>query len=90
MLASFLPGMPGILSAIFAATLLMAYAVLGFAVLHALTRPVASRGFVLAGAYAAVLVFGWPVLVMTLLGLAETAFNLRARAVKSGPPAPRA
>ena len=87
---SFLPDLFGLVSRIFTASLLMAYALLGFAVLHAITREMSSRGFVLAGAYAAVFVFGWPVLIMTLLGLADTAFSLRTRiAQKRGPPPPR-
>ena len=65
----------------------MAYAILGFAVLHAITRGIGSRALVLAGAYAAVIVFGWPILAMSLLGLAETAFNIRGRvASRRGPP----
>jgi hypothetical protein len=76
---SFLPDLLGITSSIFAASLFMAYAVLGFAVLHAITRGISSRGFLLAGTYAAVFVFGWPVLIMTVLGLAEAALNLRTR-----------
>jgi hypothetical protein len=43
----------------------------------------------MGGVYAAVLVFGWPVLALCLLGLAETVFGVRSRlARKHGPPAP--
>jgi hypothetical protein len=84
---SFLPDLLGLLSAVLAASLLMAYAIIGFSVLHAITRGMGSRGFALGGAYAAVVVFGWPVLGMSLLGLADTAFNVRDRfAAKRGPP----
>jgi hypothetical protein len=76
---SFLPDLFGILSGAFAASLLMAFATLGFAVLHAITRGVAHRGLALAGTYAAVIVLGWPVLAMSLLGLADAAFHIRAR-----------
>ena len=87
---SFLSGLLGIASGVLAASLLMAYAILGFAVLHAITRGMDSRLFVLGGIYAAVAILGWPVLVMTLLGLADTAFDLRGRiAGKRGPPQPR-
>lgn len=84
---TFIPGLIGTAAGVLTASLLMAYAILGFAVLHAITRGMDSRPFLLGGVYAAVVVFGWPVLVMTLLGLADTAFNIRDRvARKRGPP----
>jgi hypothetical protein len=87
---SFLPDLAGVLFGAFAASLLMAFAVLGFAVLHAITRGMGSRAIVLAGVYALTLVFGWPVLVMSLLGLAEIVLNIRGRvARKRGPPSLR-
>ena len=67
------------LSGVFAASLLMAFAILGFAVLHAITRGMSSRIFMLAGVYAAAIVLGWPVLAMAMLGLAETTFDIRGR-----------
>lgn len=84
------PGMVGIIGGVFAASLLTAYGVLGFAVLHTITGRINGRGFLLAGTYAAVVVFGWPVLVMTLLGLADTALDIRGRVARRGaPPAPK-
>ena len=86
---SFLGSLVGIVAGVFSASLLMAYGVLGFAVLHAITRGLASRIFVLAGVYIAVLVLGWPVLALCLLGLIEAAIDLRARIANTrGPPAP--
>jgi hypothetical protein len=86
--ASLLSGLVGIIGTTFAAGLTIAYSVLGFAVLHSMTRGINARAFVLGGAYAAVMVFGWPVLALCLLGLAETFLNLRARlAHRRGPPA---
>ena len=79
-LLSFTGGMVAILASVITATLIMAYGVLGFAVLHAITRGQASRPFLLGGIYASVIVFGWPVLTLALLGLVETFFGLRARA----------
>jgi hypothetical protein len=88
---SFLPNIVGIVCGIFTASLLMAYALLGLAVLHAITRGVGGRGVILSVTYLTVALFGWPVLLMTLLGLADTAFEIRTRvARKRGPPAPRA
>jgi hypothetical protein len=85
--ASLLPGIVGTSAGVLAASLMMAYAILGFAVLHVITRGLGSRPFALGGIYAAVIVFGWPVLVMSLLGLADTAFDLRGRAARRrGPP----
>jgi len=85
---SFVGGLVGIIAGVLAASLLMAYGVLGFAVLHAITRHMDARGFVLGGIYAAVLVFGWPVLALCVLGLIDSALDLRGRiARKRGPPA---
>jgi hypothetical protein len=87
---SFLPDLVGVLFGAFAASLLMAFAVLGFAVLHAITRGMGSRAIVLAGVYGLTIVFGWPVLAMSLLGLAEIVLDIRGRvARKRGPPSLR-
>ena len=86
MALSFLNGLVGIVAGVLSASLLMAYGVLGFAVLHAITQGITSRGFLLGGVYAAVMVFGWPVLALCLLGLIETGFNIREHiARKRGP-----
>jgi predicted membrane protein DUF2232 len=88
---SFLPDVAGVAAALPAASLLLAYAALGFAVLHAITRRLPSRAILLIGVYIAVAVFGWPVLLLTLLGLIDTALDLRTRlAATRGPPAPLA
>ena len=87
MVASFLPGMVGIAGGVFAAAWLMAFAILGFAVLHAITRGTSSRMVVLGALYAAVIIFGWPMLAIALIGLADTAFDIRGRvARRRGPP----
>jgi hypothetical protein len=87
---SFLPDLLGVLSGMFAASFLMAFAILGFAVLHAITRGMRARVVMLTGLYAAAMVLGWPVLVMAVLGLAEAILNIRSRvARKRGPPSLR-
>jgi hypothetical protein len=78
-IASFFGGLVGMLAGVLSAALIMACAILGFAVLHALTAGMPSRPIILGGVYAAVIVFGWPALVLALLGLADTAFGVRAR-----------
>ncbi|HET7680385.1 MAG TPA: DUF2232 domain-containing protein [Xanthobacteraceae bacterium] len=83
----FLPGLLGIVSDVFAAALIIAFAVLGFAVLHVVTRNTSGRPLVLAGVYTAVIVFGWPAIILALLGLADSALDLRGRAARTrGPP----
>jgi hypothetical protein len=78
-LGYFLPDLLGVLSGAFAASLLMVFAFLGFAVLHTVTNGTAGRGLVLAGIYAAALLVGWPVVAVAVLGIAETLFNIRLR-----------
>ena len=85
---SFVDGLLGIVAGIASAALLLAYGVLGFAVLHAITLGLQIRPFLLGLAYAAVFLIGWPMLALCLLGLIDTAFDLRGRvASKRGPPA---
>lgn len=80
--ASFIGGMAGILAGVVTAAIVTAYGILGFAVLHAITRGQRSRSFLLGGIYASVLVFGWPLLMLSLLGLVDTVFSLRARVAR--------
>ncbi len=82
---SFVPGLPGTIAGVLGAAMLMAYALLGFAVVHTVTRGIGGRPFVLGGLYGAVAVFGWPILAVSLLGLADAGFNIRGR---YGPPSP--
>ena len=87
--ASFLPGMIGTAGGVLAAAMLMAYAMLGFAVLHHITRGMNARMLMLGGAYVSMFVLGWPALVMMLVGLTDTAIDIRGRvAGRRGPPNP--
>jgi hypothetical protein len=48
------------------------------------------RALVLASAYTAALVLGWPLLLIAITGLVETMFNIRTRvAQRRGPPSLR-
>jgi hypothetical protein len=88
--ASFLPGIAGTIAGVFSASLSIAYGVLGFAVLHAVTlAKAAARPWILGLSYLAVLSQGWPLLLFILLGVAETIFDFRARVAASRPPASR-
>jgi hypothetical protein len=85
---SFVDGLLGVVAGIASAALLLAYGILGFAVLHSITQGLRIRPFLLGLAYAAVFLIGWPILAVCLLGLIDAAFDLRGRvARKSGPPA---
>jgi hypothetical protein len=87
--ATFLPGLLGLIGGVFVASLLLAYALLGFAVVHSITLGVAGRGAMLTGLYFLVMVFSWPLLlVMSVLGLVETMLALRARVAARRPPPP--
>jgi hypothetical protein len=79
-------GLPVIGARIVTSALMLAYAFVGFAVLHTLSLALKNRAFWLGSAYAIAVVFGWPVLAMVALGLADAVFGLRQRFMRSRPP----
>ena len=79
-------GLFAMLARIAASALLVVYGLTGFAVLHTLTLALKSRALWLGSAYAFVLAFGWPILAMSALGLADAVFGLRQRYLRSRPP----
>ncbi len=85
--AALLPGMVGLFAGLAAATLGVAFAMLGLAVIHSLTRNRSGRGLILTCTYASLAFLGWPALILALIGLAEALFGLRGRAGQRGPPA---
>jgi hypothetical protein len=82
----FIGGLGALFAQITATALLMAYAITGFAVLHTLTLALKGRAFWLSCTYAFVVVFGWPVLAMIVLGLADAVFGFRQRFMRGRPP----
>jgi len=82
----FTGGLLAILALIVTAALMVAYALTGFAVLHTLTLALKSRALWLGCTYAIMLVFGWPVLAMVVLGLADAIFGFRQRYLRAKPP----
>jgi hypothetical protein len=82
----FVGGIVALFAQITATALLMAYAITGFAVLHTLTLALKGRALWLSCTYAIVVVFGWPVLAMVALGLADVIFGFRERFLRSRPP----
>jgi hypothetical protein len=84
----FTGGLFAMLGQIASAALMMAYALIGFAVIHTLTLAMKSRALWLSGVYAVVLVFGWPVVAMVGLGLADAIFGFRQRYLQRRVPPP--
>jgi hypothetical protein len=82
----FTGGMSALFAKIITSALMMAFAFTGFAVLHTVTLALKSRAFWLGSTYTVVVLFGWPVLAMVTLGLADAAFGLRQRYLRSRPP----
>ena len=79
---TFVPGLLGIVCWVLTASLLTAYMLLGFAVLHATTRGLGGRVFMLAGSYLSVLLLGWPALAIAILGLLDAALDIRGRVAR--------
>ena len=82
----FVGGLTGLLAKVVVSTLMLAYALTGFAVLHTLTLALKGRTFWLGAIYAIVVMFTWPVVLVSVLGLADSAFSLRVRYLRSRPP----
>jgi hypothetical protein len=87
---TFLPGIVSVVAGNFAAALLLAYAFLGFSVIHGASRQLPARALILTAAWIAVFLLGWPLLLAALLGLGDGFIDLRARAARRGPPNPPA
>jgi hypothetical protein len=86
----FTGGLSGILAQIVTASLMMTYALVGFAVLHTITLAMKSRALWLSCVYAVVLVFLWPVIAMIGIGIADALFGFRQRYLQRRTPPPLA
>ena len=82
----FTGGLAAMLALVIAAALSMAYALIGFAVLHTLTLALKNRTFWLSCIYAFVMGFPWLVSAVAALGLADAIFQFRQRYLQSRPP----
>jgi len=80
LIGAFMPGHAAFVGTNLAVILALAYALAGLGVMHALLRHSPHRGPLLGAAYAFMFVFGWPLIIAALLGLAEPWLNLRRRA----------
>ena len=85
---SLFDGLIGLLGAVVAAALGMAFALQGLAVVHDLSRGSKLRLPFLSAIYASlVLLMPWPLALFALIGLAEAGFSLRDR--KAGAASPK-
>lgn len=71
--------LPGQYGLIFAETLGLALALQGIAVAHALMRGAKLGAIALVIAYFAIGLLGWPILLFTVIGVADAVFSFRAR-----------
>jgi hypothetical protein len=81
----FLGGTFGNLAQIVAAALMMAYVLLGLAVLHTVTWSSKTRVVWLTCAYGMLLLLPW-IILLVALGLADAAFGIRQRFLRGKPP----
>ena len=81
LLASFvLPGTAGLILSGFVGGLMIAFLLLGLAVVHYVTRPYSARGLILFGTYTAVIFIGWGSIILIILGAIEPLAQIRRRA----------
>ncbi len=85
---SFIDGFAGFASRNMIVIFIAVYALAGLGVVHALIRNLQWRGMALGAVYGAIVVFGWPIAVVAVLGLIEPYANNKARAPKGTPPIP--
>lgn len=71
--------MVGLSASAAAATLVCAYALAGFAVVHAVTIGHSARFLILAGLWLTTAMLGWPVIAMAVLGFVDAMFDFRSR-----------
>ncbi len=87
--ATFTDGMPGLIAGGFAGAFTLAFALIGLAVAHVVSRGSPWRNFLLTGLYGALFVFLGPVsLVLAIVGLADTIFGYRTASDRDPPSNP--
>jgi hypothetical protein len=85
-LALVLSGAPAEIASVFAGALGCALALIGLAVIHAVTIGMSGRGILLSASYVLTFFSGLPLVAFLLLGAVETFFNLRGRRMRGTPP----
>jgi hypothetical protein len=78
-IGSFMPGISGFIGGNLVLMSMLAYAFAGLAVVHALTARSSNRTVALVATYTFLFIFGWPLIIVALVGAAEPWLNLRRR-----------
>jgi hypothetical protein len=86
LLGTFAPYPLGTAAAVLMGASVMGFTLTGLAAIHTITLGNPARGAILAGVYVAGFVFGFPVLLVVVLGIADSLLNLRARFRRAPPP----
>jgi hypothetical protein len=87
LLVWFMPGLAGMIGGIVSGAFIIAYGMMGLAVLHDVTRPLGDRVFILSAVYLILFVF-WPATVLlAIFGVADSIFDFRRSAPGAQPPA---
>jgi magnesium-transporting ATPase (P-type) len=79
LLASFVPGLSGLVATGFAGALLFAFVLQGLAVIHVYSRGAPFRALLLGAVYLGILLLGWVAIVVAIIGIGEPVFRLRER-----------
>ena len=80
---SMMGGLIGILATGFAGAFIVAYMLLGLAVIHAVSRATQFRPVVLSMVYMGLILVGWIALIIASIGIGEPIFRLRDRFAKT-------
>lgn len=76
---AFAGNLPGAIGLVFAETLGLALALQGLAVIHALLRGTRVGGVTLTIVYIVIGLFAWPIVLFTVIGVADAVFSFRSR-----------
>lgn len=79
LILAFTGGLVGLFAQVMAATLAIGFAIAGLSAMHAVSLAWQGRALWLVVTYAIVLMFGWPAVAMSAIGIADSLFDLRAR-----------
>jgi hypothetical protein len=88
LIATQLPFPLGAIAGVVVGATAMAFTLTGLAAIHVMTQGQAARGPILAGVYVASLLFGFPILVVLVLGIADSILDLRSRFGRAPPSNP--